>query len=271
MKEREPERPARAEIGLVNCFYRLANPSTLAMQWEAIAINADFWSQVLQSASFRKLDFALGAVMAMRRQALKGMGGFTTLANCLADDYQLGNRMVRNGYRIELCPAVVECWSERMGWRDVWKHQLRWARTIRVCQPWPYFFSILSNVTLWALMSLVLLVASAKVVHSTSWTTRSGAIAVTSEIALPMSPFLPAAYVLARILVAHNLQKRLARTNRQVAPWWLVPVKDLLQAALWLGAFAGNKIEWRGERFRLRRDGTLVDDSSEAEKRRALA
>jgi len=41
-------------------FYRLANPSTLAMQWEAIAINADFWSQVLQSQTLKPLDFALG-------------------------------------------------------------------------------------------------------------------------------------------------------------------------------------------------------------------
>lgn len=44
-------------------------------------------------------------------------------------------------------------------------------------------------------------------------------------------------------------------------PWCyalLVPVKDLLQAAIWLLAFLGNRIEWRGERMRLRRDGTLV-------------
>ncbi len=38
-----------------------------------------------------------------------------------------------------------------MNWRDVWKHQLRWARTIRVCQPLPYFFSILSNAGFWAI------------------------------------------------------------------------------------------------------------------------
>src|SRR5262249_10152934 len=51
------------EVGLVNCFYQLANPTTPAMRWEAIAINADFWSQVLQSQSLKPLDFALGAVI----------------------------------------------------------------------------------------------------------------------------------------------------------------------------------------------------------------
>ncbi|MEY2428897.1 MAG: hypothetical protein QOJ40_1782, partial [Verrucomicrobiota bacterium] len=39
--------------------------------------------------------------------------------------------------------------------------------------------------------------------------------------------------------------------------WWLVPLKDLWQAAVWLLAFTGNRIEWRGEQMQLRRDGTL--------------
>ena len=44
-------RCAMAKTGLVNCFYRLANPATAAMRCEAVAINADFWSQVLQAAT----------------------------------------------------------------------------------------------------------------------------------------------------------------------------------------------------------------------------
>jgi len=38
---------------------------------------------------------------------------------------------------------------------------------------------------------------------------------------------------------------------------WLVPAKDLLQTAIWLLAFLGNRVEWRGRQMRLRRDGTL--------------
>src|ERR1035438_10024404 len=79
--------------GLACCFYRLANPTTLAMQWEAIGMNADFWSQILQSQSIKPLDFALGAVMATRRRYLQEIGGFAPLVDCLADDYQLGNRI----------------------------------------------------------------------------------------------------------------------------------------------------------------------------------
>ncbi len=228
-----------AKTGLVNCFYRLANPATTAMRCEAIAINADFWSQVLQSASLKPLDFALGAVMLARRELLEEIGGFSALAGCLADDYQLGHRLARKGHHIALCPVVVECWDAAMGWRDVWRHQLRWARTIRVCQPVPYFFSILSNATLWPLL----------------WLLASPALSKTL-----CAPLAALALLLLRIVIAQNLQRRFLPARDNPAPPWLVPVKDLLQAAVWMGAFLGNTVEWRGQKMRLRRDGTLVEE-----------
>ncbi len=224
---------ADREVGLVNCFYRLANPRTPAMQWEAIAINADFWSQVLQAASLKPLNFALGAVMATRHQLLQDIGGFEALADCLADDYQLGNRIAARGHRIALCPVVVECWSEPSGWSITWKHQLRWARTIRVCQPVPYFFSILNNATFWPLLWLVL---------QPAWHVLDFVLAC----------------VVVRVVSALTLE---AVLTKQPASWsraWRVPLKDLLQTAIWVLAFTGSTVEWRGRKMQLRRDGTLV-------------
>jgi ceramide glucosyltransferase len=231
--------PLRDEkTALVNCFYRLANPTTLAMKWEAVAVNADFWSMVLQSQILKPLDFALGAAILMRRKNLEEIGGFKSLANCLADDYQLGNRIFKNGNRIALCPVVVECWDAPMNWTRVWKHQLRWARTIRVCQPLPYFFSILSNATLWPLL----------------WFFTS--IATTRTFCVPLTAIV---FLLLRIVLAQNLQRRFTPERKLISPFRLVPVKDLLQAAIWFCAFAGNTVEWRGRKMKLRRDGTLED------------
>ena len=225
--------------GLVHCFYRLADPTTLAMRWEAVAINADFWSQVLQAGSIKAIDFALGAVMLVRRKALTQIGDFKSLANCLADDYQLGHRIAEKGYSIALCPVVVECWEAPASWGDVWRHQLRWARTIRACQPLAYFFSILSNATFWPLLWLI--VSLAKSVPA-------------------CFSFAAIACVLLRIVVARNLQRRLTPERKLVSPFWLVPIKDLLQVVLWLGAFLGSSIEWRGQRMELRNGGTLVEN-----------
>ncbi|HEY3761110.1 MAG TPA: glycosyltransferase [Verrucomicrobiae bacterium] len=230
--------PLRDEkVALANSFYRLANPSTVAMQWEAIAINADFWSQVLQSQTLKPLDFAMGATILVRRKSLESIGGFRSLLDCLADDFQIGNRIAKKSGRIALCPVVVECWDSPKGWEAVWKHQLRWARTIRVCQPLPYFFSILSNATLWPLLWLVIAIITTKTL---------------------CAPLTAVALILIRICLAQNLQRRFTPDRKLISPFWLVPVKDLLQAAIWFCAFAGNTVEWRGQKMKLRGDGTLI-------------
>lgn len=262
------------QAGLVNCFYALTNPTTLAMQWEAVAVNADFWSQVLQSRTLKPLDFALGAVMATRRQQLNEIGGFRALVDYLADDYQLGNQIAKRGYRIELCPVVVECREREQGWREVWAHQLRWARTIRVCQPVPYFFSILSNATVWNCLLLALSIHKAPEVFMRF--DADGRISGPDEftavrlvlLGIPFSTFA----LTCRTGIAADCMTwlRLGRTpSRSLRDWFvadvqsslaalLSPLKDLLQVPIWALAFLGNTVVWRGQRLRVLPGGKLV-------------
>jgi ceramide glucosyltransferase len=221
-------------IGLVNCFYRLGNPSTLAMQWEAVAVNADFWAQVLQARSLRPVDFALGAVMTLHAAQLKALGGFAALSDFLADDYQLGRLVARQKKRIEFATVVAECRETPMNWRQVWAHQARWARTIRACRPFPFFLSILNNSTLWPLLWL----AAAR---------QPAALAVC------------AACVLFRLSTALQQQSRLTQSPARLAYAWMPPVKDLLDVLVWAGAFCGNQITWRGGRYRILPGGRLAE------------
>jgi ceramide glucosyltransferase len=219
-------------VGLVNCFYELANPVTTAMRLEAVAVNADFWSQVLQAQSIKPLSFALGAVMVTTRAQLEKIGGLAALVDFLADDYQLGRKMAERGARIVLCPVVVECRSPSAGWQAVWQHQLRWARTIRVCQPAPFFFSVLSNGTIWPLL----------------W------------LALDRTPASLAGALLfcgLRVLTARTHQQRLTRRRLPWTRFWLAPLKDLAAVVIWALAFLGNRVEWRGQHYRMRPDGRL--------------
>jgi ceramide glucosyltransferase len=218
--------------GLVNCFYRLANPSTPAMQWEAAAINADFWTQVLQARSLKPVDFALGAVMTLPAAQLRAIGGFAALADFLADDYQLGRQVARQQKRIEFATVVAECWEAPMNWRQVWAHQVRWARTIRVCQPLPFFLSILNNSTLWPLLWLVV-------------ARQPAAFAVCGGC------------VLFRIGAALQQQSRLMQAPARLAYAWMPPVKDLLDVLVWAAAFCSNHIIWRGQRYRILPGGKL--------------
>jgi len=218
--------------GLVNCFYCLANPSTAAMRWEAAAINADFWTHVLQARSLRPVDFALGAVMTLPAAQLREIGGFAALSDYLADDYQLGRRVAGRQKRIEFATVVAECREAPMGWGRAWEHQSRWARTIRVCQPFPFFLSILNNATLWPLLWLV---------------------AARQPAALAVC----VACVLFRIGAALQQEARLTQSPVRLVYGWMPPVKDLLDALVWAGAFAGNRIRWRGEPYRILPGGKL--------------
>lgn len=219
------------EVGLVNCFYCNANPSTAAMQWEAVAMNADFWTQVLQARSLRPVDFALGAVMTLPRERLAAMGGFAVLSDFLADDYQLGRQIARQGKKIEFATAVAECWDPPQGWRQVWAHQCRWAQTIRACQPAPFFFSILNNASVWP----VLLAIAART---------------------PMSLVAAAVCLAFRLGTALQQQAMMTQGRGDFQFWWPT-LKDLLDAVIWAAALCGNQIVWRGERYRILKGGRL--------------
>jgi ceramide glucosyltransferase len=228
-----------AETGLVNCFYRLANPANLAMRWEAFLVNAEFWSQVLQAKALKPLDFALGAVMATSRKHLNAAGGFSALLDYLADDYQLGNRIARAGGSIELCATIVQCRQAPATWRNVWSHQIRWSRTIRFCQGAPYFMSIISNVTLWA--ALFLLSQPAKI-----WPLATGVIVLRSVLGFSM--------------------ERKMNGRSSLNSFWLGPVSDLLKALIWLLSFLGNKVVWRGKQFRVMKGGKMAQVNETAPK-----
>lgn len=229
---------ADPKIGLTHCLYRMAEAPTLASRWEAFVVNGDFWSQVLQNRSLRPLDYALGAALAVRRQDLSAVGGFEALANHLADDNRLGRSIVRHGWRTALCPVVVDCHPGPAGWLDVWRHQLRWAITIRVCQRLPYFLSILANGTVWPLLWLALEPSAGK-----------RAVA--------------AGLLLFRILQGLLLEARFTGRPADWVHWWIVPLKDLLQVVLWGCAFLKHRVVWRGVGFRVLADGRLVPDAED--------
>jgi ceramide glucosyltransferase len=281
------------DVGLVCSLYRLANPATPAMRWEAVAINADFWPQVLMAQSLRPLDFALGAVMGLRRQTLAAVGGLEELVQYLADDFELGQRVVRHGKRIALATVVADCLERPMGWQEVWRHQVRWARTIRVCRPVPYFLSLVANATLWPLLLL----------GSTLWSwTRPPANPPTSwKAGLLMCFALVAVCIATRLLSARDLMHRIApaleppaaeqqtgaaedlhATSATKAPCpdppdgsrqrplrprycsaaWFAPVKDVLNVGVWAAAFLSNRLEWRGAVYRVDRRGRLVAEAA---------
>ena len=224
------------DVVLVNCFYRFVNPTGAGMHWEAFAVNADFWGQVLLARSLRPMDFGLGAAMLLHRDRLAHVGGFTELAQYAADDYQLGQRLTRDGGRIVLTSVVVDCRSAPMSFSGVWAHQQRWARIIRVCRPVGYFFSILGNATFWPLLWLACAPSKISAVGAVAcWTFR---------------------------MVSGAWLERKMTGTRHPATTGLALMKDMLQLVIWASAFASRRINWAGIDYDMDRDGRLAAGSS---------
>ena len=143
---------ANPGVGLVTCLYR-GRGLSIASKAEALGIATEFAPSVLVARLVSAGGFALGSTMALRVADLQAIGGFAAIREYLADDYQLGARIARLGKQVALSNAVVETNLGAGSWKDVWKHQIRWARTIRVSRPAGYFGYLVTQATFWSILA----------------------------------------------------------------------------------------------------------------------
>ncbi len=214
--------------GMVTCLYR-ACASGWPDRFESIGIATDFVPGVLVAPLVGISEFALGSTMVFRAADLARIGGYRVLADYIADDYQLGLRISELGKRVTLSRCVVETSLPGRTWGDVWRHQLRWARTIRVSRGGGYAGMPLSNATLWA----VLLAAAG------AW-----------WAAAPLFVVRMAAGIVAGALVLED--------RRVIPDLYMVPLRDLAGVAVWATGLFGSTVSWRGNRLKLDREGRIT-------------
>lgn len=219
---------ADTRIGLVTCLYR-ATARSFPTTLEALGIATDFAPSTLVARLFGVNDFGLGSTLCFRAADLERIGGFETIADYIADDYLLGKRLSQAGHRIHLSRFVVETHLGSTSWREVWNHQVRWARTIRVSGGPGYYGLPLTNATLAAGLGVWL----------GWWQAAAGLLILRAAVGLSSG-------------VAILRDPLTARW------WWLMPVRDLLGLAVWIAGLAGSEVVWRGRKFRLSSRGKLV-------------
>jgi len=215
------------ETGVVTCLYR-GRGASWPSRWEALGIATDFAPSVLVARAAGIPEFALGSTMAFRAADLKRIGGFQVVGDYLADDYQLGRRITELGSKIALASTVVETRLSDESWGQVWRHQLRWSRTIRVSRTAGYAGYVITNASVWALPAIF-----------AGW--------------WPVALLCLAVRILAGVVTS-----TLVLGDRESARlWFLMPFRDLWGFAVWAGGLAGSTVEWRGRKLRLDRDGRI--------------
>lgn len=225
---------ADVSAGMVTCLYRGSACPTLGSRLEALGISTDFIPGVL-SARFLEhgLYFGLGSTLAFRRRDLDAIGGFESLVDYLADDYELGRRIAATGKRIELGAATVATLLPAYTLRQFLRHQLRWSRTIRSARPWGYAGLLFTFGLPWALLTL----AAAR-----------GAAWAYALFALTFALRLAIGYISADVV----LDDRQMFRDELVTTILLMTLRDLIAPILWAAGFVGDRVYWRGEVFHLR-------------------
>lgn len=214
-------------VGLVTCLYR-AHAENWPSRAEALGIATEFAPSVLVARMLGQAEFALGSTMVFRAEVLRQAGGFEAIAEYLADDYQLGCHIHRRGYRIVFAAEVVETDLGGESWRQTWKHQVRWSRTIRVSRPQGYYGYVVTHATLWALVAFA----------AGEWWAGVAALGL-------------------RLIAGVWIGAGILQYRRTLADAWLIPLRDLFGFAVWLAGSAGKHVEWRGEKLRLSADGKI--------------
>ena len=215
-------------IGLVTCLYR-AEAHDWPSRFEALAIATEFAPSTLVAPLFGVSEFGLGSTLAFRSTDLEKIGGFGAIADFLADDYQLGCKLHGLGLRNVISHVVVSTRVAAGSWRAAWRHQLRWARTIRLSRGAGYAGLPVTFATLW----VVVLAACGW------WWSAAALLALRWLMAIACGWFV--------------------LRSREVARWWvLAPLRDVWGVAIWAAGLFGDTVEWRGHRLKLDREGRIV-------------
>ena len=217
---------AEGGVGLVTALYRGRAHETVPSRLEALGIATDFQPSVLLARWIEGgLRYGLGSTLAVSREALERIGGLEPLVDQLADDYELGARIFRAGFKVALTGEVVETSVPAYSWRGFLDHQLRWYRTVRDARPWGYAGLVFTHGIGWALLNVLVSGLS------------------------PLSLWLLALSFFLRLSLAMIVGASVLGDHDVLPSLWLLPLRDMVAMGLWAAGFAGNTIVWRGERF----------------------
>ena len=224
---------ADRKIGAVTSFYRAIAEKSLWAELEAVGASSDFFAGVLMAGWTEGIRFALGASIATTKEWLGKIGGFEVFADALADDYEVGQRIAKAGGEVVLSREAVWTMYPAQTLGSFWNHQVRWARTVRLCRPLSYVGLLFTQGLPWALLAAI--VAPAK------WI--AGVYLV--------------AYLILRFAMAWTVGIWGVRDEVLRRKVWLVPLCDAIHFVVWLASFGSNHIRWGNVEYVIRK-GRMV-------------
>ena len=220
-------------VGAVTCIYRGISDGGFWSTFGCMHINFGFLPQAILADMLGMGGGCFGATIAMRRDMLERIGGFSTIGNMLADDHELGLHIRRHNKKVILSRHVIDSMISENSLKSLFRHETRWARTIHMVHPSGYIGSLFTHPTAFAVLALAF-----NPFFQQSFYGLAGVLSLRFLTALFGSRTL-------------GLSKRL---------FWTLPVRDLLSFAVFLNGFFYGTVKWRTNTFRVGANGRITLD-----------
>jgi ceramide glucosyltransferase len=222
------------DVGIVTCLYAGQSAIGLWSELSSMAISYHFLPNVVFATSLGFANPCFGSTTALRARELERIGGFQTFANLLADDFELGRAVRELGHKLVMPPMVVRHLCQEHSWPELWSHEMRWTRTIRLIDPAGHAGSLLTHplpvaLLAWAFLSV------------TPQASQAGLGLVLGVVAV-------------RVLLKLSVDQYVGRSSGRL---WLLPARDLLSFVVFIASLFGTSVSWRGKRMRVDADGAL--------------
>ena len=225
------------DVGLVTTLYAGLPVGTaehrLASRLGATQITHGFLPGAVLARALGRQD-CLGATMCLRRRDLDRIGGLAALVDHLADDNVLGRRIAALGMRVALAETVPLTTVPEPTLAALFRHELRWARTIRGLEPAGFAASIMQYPLFWALLAIPLAGGALWSIglFLIAWVLRAVAALGVDAALLPLWT-----------------RERGSNDDAALAfscPVWLLPLRDIFSVTVMLVSYGGRQVDWRG-------------------------
>jgi ceramide glucosyltransferase len=225
------------KVGLVTCPYRGVPAAGLWSRLEALGMSVEMPSGVLVADMMEGMRFAMGAVMATRRDVLDKIGGIVSTAGYYSDDFVLGHEVWAAGYRVVLSHHIVGHVLFPRSFKQTFGDQLRWMKSTRYSRPAGHLGTGLTFAMPFGLLGF----GAALALGRFGW-----------GFALLMTAFLN------RVLQSIVIGWGVIRDRNALRYCWLYPLRDFLGFCTWMGSFTSRNFLWRGETYRFGEQGRII-------------
>jgi ceramide glucosyltransferase len=192
-------------------------------------------SGVLVADMIEGTRFALGATMATRKSSFRAVGGFAELGQFYADDFELGNRLAKQGRGVKMATHVIKLMVQDQPFWLSFRNQLRWMQSTRRSRPWGHLGSGLTFSMPFGLLGLLWGLCVGRPLAGLLWL-----------LVMVLNRWLQAFAILS-VLQDPDLWNNIL----------VYPLRDLLGSILWLRSYGGEEFYYRGKIYKLKAGGRV--------------